>query len=591
MGEDRVKIYGNFNEMNKFSSCRFSLLFKLKMLNFMKRFGKTPIGISFGGFFRVKRNFPIKMLSSFYSILSALIELAKKNESTKCTSSRLLNAKRTAENLHDTSSIQPFIGNVVKWYTEMFINSDDFVAFVGIVRRMIGGKNVEIKDYPFMIALFLVVNDIDEDYFLGCYSLITTKTALGAARPIVEKEPDEIYGTIGNKDKFLGQKVNFKELIPHPYYKGTVFLYDIAVLILDNDVSLPPHVQTIALPRTNKEYYSGMATMVGWGIIGTDRKDTTRFLKATSVSIVNASDTIYKDNPLYESRSVVLTQQADVSIMPGDSGGPLVYEKDDGKRVQIGVLSAGQMIPDGLLYIHILSVYHRKEPDEIYGTIGNKDKFLGQKVNFKELIPHPYYKGTVFLYDIAVLILDNDVSLPPHVQTIALPRTNKEYYSGMATMVGWGIIGTDRKDTTRFLKATSVSIVNASDTIYKDNPLYESRSVVLTQQADVSIMPGDSGGPLVYEKDDGKRVQIGVLSAGQMIPDGMLNFMKRFGKTPIGISVGGFFRVKRNFPIKMLSSLYSILSALIELGKKNKSTKCTSLRSLNASNIQNTSLY
>ncbi|XP_023229928.1 uncharacterized protein LOC111630132 [Centruroides sculpturatus] len=92
-------IYGNFNEINKFSSCRFSLVFKLKMLNFMKRFGKTPFGISFGGFFRVKRNFPIKMLSSLYSILSALIELAKKNKSTKCTSLRSLNAS----NIQNTS--------------------------------------------------------------------------------------------------------------------------------------------------------------------------------------------------------------------------------------------------------------------------------------------------------------------------------------------------------------------------------------------------------------------------------------------------------------------------------------------------------
>ncbi|XP_023211097.1 trypsin 3A1-like [Centruroides sculpturatus] len=226
----------------------------------------------------------------------------------------------------------------------------------GIVRRMIGGKDVEIKDYPFMIALFLEVNDIDvedEETFLASYSLITTKTALGAAHPIANKEPDEIYGSIGDKDKFLGQKVYFKELIPHPYYKGALFLYDIALLILDSAVSLssgslPPHVQTIALPRTNKEYYSGMATMVGWGIIGADRKNTTCYLKAASVSIVNACDTIYKDNPLYECRSVVLTQQADVSMMPGDSGGPLVYEKDDGKQVQIGVLSTGEMIPDGV---------------------------------------------------------------------------------------------------------------------------------------------------------------------------------------------------------------------------------------------------
>ncbi|XP_067138142.1 uncharacterized protein [Centruroides vittatus] len=67
-------------------------------------------------------------------------------------------------------------------------------------------------------------------------------------------------------------------------------------------------------------------------------------------------------------------------------------------------------------------------------------------------------------------------------------------------------------------------------------------------------------------------------------------YMKRFGKIPLGISVGGFFYIKEDFFIKAYNALYSIFNTLIDLGGvMEKESKCTS-HELNGSNGTNSSI-
>ncbi|XP_023234327.1 uncharacterized protein LOC111633908 [Centruroides sculpturatus] len=77
-------LYEKFVEIDKLCSADLPLETKLKMLNFMKRFGKTPFGVNAGGFFYVKKNFFIRFLSAIYSALSVFVELlAAKKPSCK----------------------------------------------------------------------------------------------------------------------------------------------------------------------------------------------------------------------------------------------------------------------------------------------------------------------------------------------------------------------------------------------------------------------------------------------------------------------------------------------------------------------------
>ncbi|XP_023238226.1 uncharacterized protein LOC111637050 [Centruroides sculpturatus] len=72
-----------FQDIRKFANCRLELEEKLKVLNFMKRFGKASLSISMEDFFNITKKFPIKMANSLYSIYSSLLNLRSIQE--RCT--------------------------------------------------------------------------------------------------------------------------------------------------------------------------------------------------------------------------------------------------------------------------------------------------------------------------------------------------------------------------------------------------------------------------------------------------------------------------------------------------------------------------
>lgn len=80
-----AQIYGPFKEMEIFSSSNLLLGDKLRLLDFMKRFAKVPIGISVGGFFHVKKNFFIRLASAVESFLSSVMSLANEKPAVNCS--------------------------------------------------------------------------------------------------------------------------------------------------------------------------------------------------------------------------------------------------------------------------------------------------------------------------------------------------------------------------------------------------------------------------------------------------------------------------------------------------------------------------
>ncbi|XP_067141155.1 uncharacterized protein [Centruroides vittatus] len=78
-------MYDNFISIEKVSSANLPLTFKFKINDFMKRYGKIPLGISVGGFFHVKRDFLIRVISAVYSTFSSCIQVSGiLKKETKC---------------------------------------------------------------------------------------------------------------------------------------------------------------------------------------------------------------------------------------------------------------------------------------------------------------------------------------------------------------------------------------------------------------------------------------------------------------------------------------------------------------------------
>ncbi|XP_023210509.1 uncharacterized protein LOC111613395, partial [Centruroides sculpturatus] len=171
-----------------------------------------------------------------------------------------------------------------------------------------------------------------------------------------------LYGTVGHKDKYFGKKVYFTEKVQHPDFVGDFFHCDIALLIIKEIVSkvatsiLTSFVHPIALPHKNRDCNSSRTLIIGWGKTGTSMQDTTHYLHAADVNVIKVSDTPYKGNPIYESKSVILTRKRGVSFMTGDSGGPLISLENSNTPVVIGVSTAGEKKPGGVNF-HLSTIY------------------------------------------------------------------------------------------------------------------------------------------------------------------------------------------------------------------------------------------
>ncbi|XP_023221402.1 uncharacterized protein LOC111623163 [Centruroides sculpturatus] len=73
----------SFQDIGRFADCDLGLEQKLKILNFMKRFGKESLCLSCRNYFKITKKFPIKMASSLHSIFSGLLNI--KNASKRKT--------------------------------------------------------------------------------------------------------------------------------------------------------------------------------------------------------------------------------------------------------------------------------------------------------------------------------------------------------------------------------------------------------------------------------------------------------------------------------------------------------------------------
>ncbi|XP_023227576.1 uncharacterized protein LOC111628086 [Centruroides sculpturatus] len=64
-----------FQDVRQFAGCDIGLKRKLKILDFMKRFGKVSLSLSIGGFFVVDKRIVFKMASTLHSIFSGFLKL------------------------------------------------------------------------------------------------------------------------------------------------------------------------------------------------------------------------------------------------------------------------------------------------------------------------------------------------------------------------------------------------------------------------------------------------------------------------------------------------------------------------------------
>ncbi|XP_023227689.1 complement factor I-like [Centruroides sculpturatus] len=201
-----------------------------------------------------------------------------------------------------------------------------------IERRMIGGREAEKGEFPFLVAIF------KKNRFKGAFSLITTRTLIGTAHVVAKYKVKDIYGRIGDVNKNAGKKVLFRRRIIHGRYNPKEYNNnDIALLILAHRIN---DISPIALVRKDLTFTEGHATLVGWGNIGFKKDDKTDLLQVAEVNLVDPKYVARKFD--YElTYKEITTVSSRVIGMKGDSGSPLIKRDALNRPVLIGILSNG----------------------------------------------------------------------------------------------------------------------------------------------------------------------------------------------------------------------------------------------------------
>jgi len=263
----------------------------------------------------------------------------------------------------------------LRFFVLIFISSlvneaegDNSPAYCGIPlkdRRIINGDNAEPFQFPWQVPLFanfLFTNPPDVR-FTCSGTIISSRTILTAAHCLPPPAfGDSVFLTVGlpegSVDYIDGYKVRVAEAIPHPYYnEDDWWSYDLALLLLAEDLIFSSGIQPICLPNPYKSYEGEMATLSGWGV--TDDGLPSENLLRLNVTVRSNAECILEAKKYIEeifgdadcqvceewyTNNKLCANATEATGCAGDSGGPLVFLNSDSEPqfyTQIGVVSFG----------------------------------------------------------------------------------------------------------------------------------------------------------------------------------------------------------------------------------------------------------
>jgi len=237
--------------------------------------------------------------------------------------------------------------------TLLFLTSFSFS--VSAQQKVVGGVDVDIKDYPWQVAL---TSSPTGSGFCGG-SIIGDSWVLTAAHCVNGDSPSNLYIRVGSSDPFAsgGDSYSVNQIIVHPSYSGNS--YDFALVEIDGAFAFSTYVDAIDLVSP-ADIAAGvqdggvMATITGWGTTssGGSLSSTLQMVEAPIVenNVACGSSTDSNGNSGdYSCSSLDETMICAGDLIDGgedacqgDSGGPLaVRNAANTKWLLIGATSWG----------------------------------------------------------------------------------------------------------------------------------------------------------------------------------------------------------------------------------------------------------
>uniref|UniRef100_A0AB38ZEG4 Venom S1 protease with CUB domain 9 n=1 Tax=Ectomocoris sp. TaxID=3104572 RepID=A0AB38ZEG4_9HEMI len=199
-------------------------------------------------------------------------------------------------------------------------------------KRIYGGREAHPHEYPWLVAL--IPSEKRRMPICGG-SIITKYHVLTAAHCVHEGKSGRIRSDpfsvlVGEKDihveSEVSQLIKVKRIIMFKNYISYVKDFDIAILLLENEIRYTQQVGPVCLSNTLLDLRNQWLKVMGWGRVDDEGYFST-IPKVTNVKVVDimTCSAVHYFLMITENPFHICTWAKDTDSCRGDSGGPLVW--------------------------------------------------------------------------------------------------------------------------------------------------------------------------------------------------------------------------------------------------------------------------
>lgn len=218
--------------------------------------------------------------------------------------------------------------------------------------RIYNGKPIGRENVPWMVSVLVTFDDSGKVYQCGG-SIITSNVILTAGHCLYEEfvYAKEVVVVFNSTQKDRGSAMYAEMMMVHPEYSELAEVaHDVGLLKLPLPLEFNPIVKPVCLPTAKMELAGKTLLVAGWG--GTENAVTSETLLHAHV-VALSDEECEKAKQRYKKKftfhpyrtgPVICAKLARSSSCRGDSGGPITFTGDDGRSLQVAIVSGGDTL-------------------------------------------------------------------------------------------------------------------------------------------------------------------------------------------------------------------------------------------------------